>query len=73
MPTPSETATIDIVVNDETRTVAAGSTITDLLSELQVQVQRVAVERNRQVVRRNQHGATVLADRVEIVGFVGGG
>ena len=80
MPTPSDadpigTERIEIVVNDKTMAVAAGSTITDLLAELQIEVQRVAVERNRQVVRRNQHQATVLAagDRVEIVGFVGGG
>lgn len=66
---------IEIVVNDQPRPIAAGSTITDLLAELQIEVQRVAVERNREVVRRNQHAATVLAagDHIEIVGFVGGG
>mgnify|MGYP002631773629 CR=1 FL=1 len=75
MSTTPDADPIEIVVNDEPMSVAAHSTISDLLSELQIEVQRVAVERNRQVVRRNLHATTVLAagDRVEIVGFVGGG
>lgn len=64
------------VVNGEERTVAAGSTIGDLLRELDVSAEVVVVEHNREIVRdRAQLDTLVLAtgDSVEIVHFVGGG
>jgi thiamine biosynthesis protein ThiS len=64
------------VVNGEERTVAAGSTIGDLLRELSVSANAVVVEHNREIVRdRSRLDALVLAtgDSVEIVHFVGGG
>ena len=66
---------IDVVVNGEPRSVAQGTTVTGLIEELGLGDRRVAVERNRQVVPRAEHGSTVLAagDRVELVTFVGGG
>jgi thiamine biosynthesis protein ThiS len=64
------------VVNGEERTVAAGSTIGDLLRELSVSAEAVVVEHNREIVRdRSRLDGMVLAtgDSVEIVHFVGGG
>ncbi|MDQ2768078.1 MAG: sulfur carrier protein ThiS [Gemmatimonadota bacterium] len=64
------------VVNGEERTVAAGSTIGDLLRELSVSAEAVVVEHNREIVRdRARLDTLVLAtgDSVEIVHFVGGG
>jgi thiamine biosynthesis protein ThiS len=64
------------VVNGEERTVAAGSTIGDLLRELSVSAEAVVVEHNREIVRdRSRLDSMVLAtgDSVEIVHFVGGG
>ncbi|MBA2683064.1 MAG: sulfur carrier protein ThiS [Gemmatimonadaceae bacterium] len=64
------------VVNGEERTVAAGSTIGDLLRELSVSADAVVVEHNREIVRdRTRLDSMVLAtgDSVEIVHFVGGG
>ncbi len=64
------------VVNGEARTVAAGSTIGDLLRELDVSAEVVVVEHNREIVRdRARLDTLVLAtgDSVEIVHFVGGG
>jgi len=64
------------VVNGEERTVAAGSTLGDLLRELSVNANAVVVEHNREIVRdRSRLDSTVLAtgDSVEIVHFVGGG
>jgi thiamine biosynthesis protein ThiS len=64
------------VVNGEERTVAAGSTIGDLLRELSVNAETVVVEHNREIVRdRARFDSMVLAtgDSVEIVHFVGGG
>jgi thiamine biosynthesis protein ThiS len=64
------------VVNGEERTVAAGSTLGDLLRELSLNANAVVVEHNREIVRdRSRLDYTVLAtgDSVEIVHFVGGG
>jgi len=66
---------MEVFINGETRTVAHGTTIAALIVELGLGDRRVAVERNREVVPRAQHGSTVLeaGDRVELVTFVGGG
>ncbi len=66
---------IDVVINGQTRTVNAGTTIAGLIVELGLGDRRVAVERNREVVPRAIHATTALAagDRVELVTFVGGG
>jgi thiamine biosynthesis protein ThiS len=64
------------VVNGEERTVAAGSTLGDLLRELSVRADAVVVEHNGEIVRdRSRLDSMVLAtgDSVEIVHFVGGG
>ncbi|MDO9586824.1 MAG: sulfur carrier protein ThiS [Brevundimonas sp.] len=63
-----------IQVNGEDRSVAAG-TILALVEELGLDVRKVAVERNLEIVPRSLHATTTLAegDRVELVQFVGGG
>ncbi len=66
---------MDIVVNGETRTVREGATVLSLLAEMSLPESRVAVERNRAIVRKADFAGTVLGDgdRIEIVTFVGGG
>lgn len=68
-------ASIEVVINGQARTVSSGATIAELISELGLAGKPVAVERNREVVPRAQHASTVLAsgDRLEVVTFVGGG
>ena len=68
-------ASIDVVINGETRTVVQGTTVAKLVDELGLGDRRVAVERNLEVVPRAHHATTVLAagDRLEVVTFVGGG
>jgi len=64
------------VVNGEERTVATGSTIGDLLRELNISPHAVVIEHNREIVRdRDRLDSIVLAtgDSLEIVHFVGGG
>ena len=63
-----------IQVNGEPREVAA-ETVLALVEELGLDVRKVAVERNLEIVPRSLHGATVLSDgdRIEVVQFVGGG
>jgi sulfur carrier protein len=62
-------------VNGQPRPVPAGSTVADLLVALGLKPAQVAVERNKQIVRRADHGATRLeaGDRLEVVTFFGGG
>lgn len=64
-----------ILVNGDPLEVAEGSTIADLLQNLQMQPRYVAVERNQQLVPRAQHASSQLApdDSIEIVTLVGGG
>ncbi len=66
---------LEIQVNGETREFSVGLTVEGLVLALDLQPSRVAIELNRNVVRRNQWAATTLheGDRVEIVHFVGGG
>ena len=76
MPTPIHSdGTISITVNGEHRRVAAGLSIADLARELGLVAEKVAVERNLEIVPRSAYGRTPLAegDRIEIVHFIGGG
>ena len=54
---------------------ADGMTVGELLAELDLDPRRVAVERNRLIVRRAEFDHTLLAenDELEIVTLVGGG
>ena len=64
-----------MIVNDETRTLATGATVADLVASLGLGPRRIAVEVNREIVPRAFYGATVLAegDTIEVIHFVGGG
>ena len=63
-----------IQVNGDTREVTA-RTILELVKALGLDVRKVAVERNLEIVPRSLHATTALAegDRIELVQFVGGG
>ena len=67
--------TVSIIVNGEHRRVAAGITIAQLASELGLVAEKVAVERNLEVVPRSTLGQVTVrdGDELEIVHFVGGG
>ena len=66
---------MEISVNGEIRQVGEGTTVLLLLRALSLPETRVAVERNRSLVRKAEFADTVLGDgdRIEIVTFVGGG
>ena len=66
---------IQIHVNGEARAWRAGLTVTDLLQDLEVRTERVAVELNLEILDRAAFGQRVLneGDRVEIMSFIGGG
>ncbi len=71
----AETKTIEVVVNGEPRRVPAGFSLEKLLVWLEVDPGRVAVERNRAIVRKADWGTTEVqaGDALEVVWFVGGG
>ncbi len=64
-----------VELNGEPRELGEGATLLTLIEQLALAPERVAVELNRDVVRRTDWPGTRLAegDRVEIVHFVGGG
>jgi thiamine biosynthesis protein ThiS len=66
---------LQVRVNDEAVEVAQGATLAALVEQLALAPERLAVELNREVVRRADWPRTTLneGDRVEIVHFVGGG
>lgn len=66
---------MNLLVNGQDRQVPEGCTIAALLVELRVTGQRLAVERNGEIVPRSRHGDTALqaGDRVEVVQAIGGG
>ena len=66
---------MDVMVNGEQRTLPDGMTVAQLLELLKTPAERVVVEVNLTILKRMQHGGTVLqeGDHVEIVRFVGGG
>ncbi len=64
-----------IVLNGETKSLPEPMALDGLLEALELAADRVAVELNRELVRRRDHATTRLADGdvVEIVTLVGGG
>ena len=69
------TATIKVVVNGEAREIPAGLTVAALLGHLRMGTDRVAVERNLEILPRARWNDTAVetGDCFEIVHFVGGG
>jgi thiazole synthase len=68
-------AQLTLTVNGETRRIASGASIADLVRSLELNPQKVAVERNGAIAPRSGLADVFLAegDVLEIVHFVGGG
>lgn len=66
---------IDIRLNGEPRTVAAGLTVRALLEGLDLHPGMVVVERNREILPRDRYDSVKVesGDQLELVHFVGGG
>lgn len=64
-----------LIINGAEREFANVSTLASLVDQLGMKPDRVAIERNRDIVPRDRWSETTLADgdRLEIVHFVGGG
>jgi len=64
-----------VYVNGDAKEFSAPLSLSELITQLDLPAARIAVELNRNVVRRNDWSSTMLHDddRLEIVHFVGGG
>jgi thiamine biosynthesis protein ThiS len=64
-----------VFVNGVSQELSGTPSLADFITQLELPAARIAVELNREVVRRNDWSGTMLNedDRVEIVHFVGGG
>lgn len=64
-----------VTINGETREIPEGLTVAELLGHLGIAADRVAIERNRDILPRAQWKGTTVqpSDSYEIVHFVGGG
>lgn len=64
-----------VQINGETVLQAEGKSLEVYLTETGYNLQRIVVERNREIVPKNAYGQTMIADGdvIEILNFVGGG
>ena len=64
-----------LTVNGKNHETRDGINVAELLAELKMNPQLVAVEANKQLITRKYHAATILKDGdvLEIVTLVGGG
>lgn len=70
-----EIFSMNITVNGETRAIDAGATLQQLLDTLDVNCDALVVQRNDDIIARDDFATTALAegDALELVRFVGGG
>ena len=68
-------AEIEIQVNGESRRVARGMSVEDLLASLDLQPKMIVVEHNGDILRKGSYAEVDVAegDALELVHFVGGG
>ena len=64
-----------VFVNGDLKEFSSALSLAELITQLDLPASRIAIELNREVVRRSDWGSTMLKDddRIEIVHFVGGG
>jgi thiazole synthase len=66
---------VTILLNGRSHECPESGTVADLLRQLELRPEHVAVERNRELVPRSRHGETPVraGDELEVVTLVGGG
>jgi len=64
-----------VFINGETKEIAGETNLSDLLEQFSLPSERIAVELNKQVVRKKDWETIKIgdADRIEVIHFVGGG
>lgn len=66
---------VTIILNGEKKEIESEVTLDRLLDLFSLPKQRVAVERNKEVVRKSEWSSTPIreSDVIEVIHFVGGG
>jgi thiamine biosynthesis protein ThiS len=66
---------LEIILNGQPFTAVAGQSLLELVRSLELEPERVAIEMDGQIVKRELWGETPLraGSRIELVHFVGGG
>ncbi len=66
---------IKITLNGEDKFVIQKTSLKNLLEELELDVKKIAIEKNYEIIMPEDFGDNILSegDRVEIVHFIGGG
>ena len=74
MPTENQ-VTLNVTINGERRSFPAQHTLIDVVRALNLEPERVAIEFNRAIVKREFWTSTAIDEgaEIEIVQFVGGG
>jgi thiazole synthase len=66
---------ITLVINGDEKRVEEGQTLASLLESMEIVPNKVAVERNREIVPKSTYNDVMIenGDQLEIVHFIGGG
>ena len=66
---------MDITLNGEKFTLETGSNIVNLIDKLDLNTDKLAIERNLEIVPKSKFAMTIIeeGDKLEIVHFIGGG
>jgi len=66
---------IQIRVNGKVKSIPAKYSISDLVKNLNIQIKKVAIEHNQEIIDKKKINRIILKknDKIEIVHFIGGG
>lgn len=66
---------VKIILNGEEKLFSQGLTIADLIKELDLDIKKIAIEKDLEIVNSNDFSKIVIDEgsRIEIVHFIGGG
>lgn len=66
---------INVFINGESFSFDAALSVDGIVEKLRLDKRKIAIERNLEIVPRSQYSEILIQDndRIEIVGFIGGG
>ena len=66
---------MEITLNGEKHALETGSNIVDLIEKLGLNMDKLAIERNLEIVPKSKFAMTIIkeGDKLELVHFIGGG
>ena len=66
---------ITIIINDTKKEITSGTSISLLISNLALNIEKIAIEKNQEIIHLENYPKNILqnGDSLEIIHFVGGG